>query len=521
MAVRIGKFGMSWLQPAGQAADLLVEAGRAKGAGIAALGQGIGQGLATVGNNIRADKIRSQDMALREQSRQDALAERAADNARQDAEFAMRQDAWKVEVLTANRDKAMQEAQMLAAAAQDLGDPDIVQRAQAAASEAQRFGTALDTLLSSRMGVHGAAPSRGGMDTGGVQVGGKPMSQMTDAELSALMDKSARGEVDYSYRGGATGDMGQGVGNVPSSKPATSAMPATPGMVNDGGVMSGGPAAAPMAAPTSMPQIDMKDPYVLMRTAEAKMKRADDMLRDPKLGAAARNAYERLQVESAAQYGFAQSELKRREQAQEQAAKDADEARKAAADQAEVDKYNEQARKEGRREITNKSQIAPVTTGEMTDARAEANRTFKAQQAAERRLQQDRRDLRAREWAVEDRDIREGRMSAKDAAMMAQRDIAEAGRAVGRAQTELEALNDSFRANKATKEELTEAANALSDAKDFYEKTVARSKMVSAPTTAGAGGDAMSKAEAEYNALPPDQRTPENAVRIAEKYGVK
>ncbi len=308
MAVRIGKFGMSWLQPAGQAADLLVEAGRAKGAGLAALGQGIGQGIQAFGQNRRAERVREQDLALREQSRQDALAERAADNARQDAEFSMRQDAWKVEVLTANRDKAAQEAQMLATAAQELGDPDIVQRAKAAESEAQRFGTALDTLLSSRMGVakQGAAPVRGGGDVGGVQVGGKPMSQMTDAELNDLMGKSERGEVDYTYRGGATGDMGQGVGtNAPSAAPMPSAS-----MVNDGGVMSGGAPAAPMASAPSMPQVDPRDPYVLMETAQARMKAADEKLRGGKLDARGTNLYQRMRLDAAAQYGFAQSLMK-------------------------------------------------------------------------------------------------------------------------------------------------------------------------------------------------------------------
>jgi hypothetical protein len=288
MAVRIGKFGMSWLQPAGQAADLLVEAGRAKGAGIAALGQGIGQGLQAFGQNRRAEKIRSEDMALREQLRQDSLAERAADNARQDAEFSMRQDAWKVEVLTANRDKAMQEAQTLAVAAQELGDPDIVQRAKAAESEAQRFGTALDTLLSSRMGVQG-----GGDPMPEAPVRTVPLSKSMD-DVAAARTRPTSGPMDEALTRAAL----------------------SPDLFKTGGGGEDPAPAAPMASAQSMPQVDPRDPYVIASTAKAKMERAETMLRNPKLGATARNAYERLRLESAAQLGFAQSELAKQEQTQ-------------------------------------------------------------------------------------------------------------------------------------------------------------------------------------------------------------
>jgi hypothetical protein len=295
MAVRIGKFGMSWLQPAGQAADLLVEAGRAKGAGIAALGQGIGQGLQAFGQNRRAEKIRSEDMALREQLRQDSLAERAADNARQDAEFSMRQDAWKVEVLTANRDKAMQEAQTLAVAAQELGDPDIVQRAKAAESEAQRFGTALDTLLSSRMGVQGGGAPGGqrGVPMPEAPVRTVPLSKSMD-DVAAARTRPTSGPMDEALTQAAL----------------------SPDLFNAGGGGEDPSPAAPMASAPSMPQVDMKNPFVLAQTAKAKMERAETMLRNPKLGATARNAYERLRLESAAQLGFAQSELAKQEQTQ-------------------------------------------------------------------------------------------------------------------------------------------------------------------------------------------------------------
>jgi hypothetical protein len=396
MAVRIGKFGMSWLQPAGQAADLLVEAGRAKGAGLAALGQGIGQGIQAFGQNRRAERVREQDLALREQSRQDALAERAADNARQDAEFSMRQDAWKVEVLTANRDKAAQEAQMLAAAAQELGEPDLVQRAKAAESEAQRFGTALDTLLSSRMGVQGAAPVRGGGDGGGVQVGGKPMSQMTDAELNDLMGKSERGEVDYTYRGGATGDMGQGVGtNAPSAAPMPSAS-----MVNDGGVMSGGAPDAPMASAPSMPQVDPRDPGFIKAQAEYAIKTIDEKFakyagkkRDdgtPVLSAKTRNGLERQRLDAVAALSYAESELQKRKREQDVEQVRAEASARKAADVAEEQRQvAEWNAAHPDRKITSTREIGP----QYADQRLDQTQAFTKDRDASKQTFATQRDL--------------------------------------------------------------------------------------------------------------------------------
>ena len=101
MAVRLGQ-GLNiggMMSGNAAAADLLVEAGRAKGAGLAAIGQGLGQGLATFGANRRADKIRAEENAFRQQSREDMLAERAADNARQDRQVGMHDKEWRATVL--------------------------------------------------------------------------------------------------------------------------------------------------------------------------------------------------------------------------------------------------------------------------------------------------------------------------------------------------------------------------------------------------------------------------------------
>ncbi len=509
MAVRIGKFGMSWLQPAAQAADLLVEAGRAKGAGLAAIGQGLGQGLATFGANRRADKIRAEENAFRQQSREDMLAERAADNARQDRQVGMRETEWKASVLGNLAQQYASEADMLDQAAAASGDPSLLAKAQAKRGDAARYRTALEALVSGKgNGIPEMPPYEG------------PVS-------SAMSGASASVPVGAPVAGGGGGMDG------PVTRIVDEAFSGGPGFFGPKGSYPAPEGAAPMA-PVVEPKAQTGaatgafgvsytgDPAADAKLATYVQGRVSDLRGSPawnKMSVERRNLYERAEIEAVAKSGESQFGLKKQEMAFQNQMQAEDEARKQAQNKARVDAYNEQARKTGQREIVDVSQIGPVTSGEMTDARAEANRAFKEQQAELRRAQQDKMELRRRSWAVEDRDIREGRMNAKDAATMAQRDVAEAGRAVNRAQDQLKALNDSFRANKATKEELTDAANDLADAKDFYDQAVARSKMGAAPQAAG--GDAMSKAEAEYNALPLDQRTPENAVRIAEKYGVK
>ena len=384
MAVRLGQ-GLNiggMMSGNAAAADLLVEAGRAKGAGLAAIGQGLGQGLATFGANRRADKVRAEENAFRQQSREDMLAERAADNARQDAAFAMRQDEWKISVLTANRDRAMQEAQFLAAAAQDVGDPGIVERAKAAASEAERFGTALDALLSSRMGVQGAGSARrGGVDTGGVRVNGKSMSEMTDAELNDLMDKSARGEVDYSYRGGATGDMGQGVGGVSSPRPAT----ASSNVVNDGGVMSGDVAPTPMpvaAAPAApaVPQMDPRDPLFIKVQATQKIQDINktfekykgkvDSNGNPIMSAKRSNELERARLEAMQLVSYADAQLDQRKMAMDvQKVREEAAARRGvdvASDEAERARINEGRAARGLPPVASLREVGPQMTTERT-----------------------------------------------------------------------------------------------------------------------------------------------------------
>lgn len=215
MAVRLGT--QDWINPGPfqAAAEMVVDAGRATGAGIAALGAGIGQGL----QNRQARQERAQN-------RQDALDQRGIDNARADrAEARMLKQsklAASESILAAKKMNLDMASKMYEA----MGTPE----AEAAMLKAQQDFQEANNWYQVSVGNNAEIepPQAGVTDYlgvgggGGVRVGGKPMSQMTDAELNDLMAKSERGEVDYTYRGGATGDMGQGVGNVaPSSQQAS------------------------------------------------------------------------------------------------------------------------------------------------------------------------------------------------------------------------------------------------------------------------------------------------------------
>ena len=215
MAVRLGT--QDWINPAPfqAAAEMVVDAGRATGAGIAALGAGIGQGL----QNRQARQERAQN-------RQDALNQRGIDNARADrAEARMLKQsklAASESILAAKKMNLDMASKMYEA----MGTPE----AEAAMLKAQQDFQEANNWYQVSVGNNAEIePPKAGVTDylgvgggGGVRVDGKSMSQMTDAELDDFMAKSERGEVDYTYRGGATGDMGQGVGNVaPSSQQAS------------------------------------------------------------------------------------------------------------------------------------------------------------------------------------------------------------------------------------------------------------------------------------------------------------
>ena len=215
MAVRLGT--QDWINPAPfqAAAEMVVDAGRATGAGIAALGAGIGQGL----QNRQARQERAQN-------RQDALNQRGIDNARADRAEARMLKQSKLAASESILAAKKMEYEMSVKMHELMGTPET----EAAMLKAQQGFREANNWYHVSVGNNAEIepPQAGVTDYlgvgggGGVRVDGKSMSQMTDAELDDFMAKSERGEVDYTYRGGATGDMGQGVGNVaPSSQQAS------------------------------------------------------------------------------------------------------------------------------------------------------------------------------------------------------------------------------------------------------------------------------------------------------------
>lgn len=206
MAIRLGT--QNWINPApfAAAAEMTVEAGRAEGQMYANIGQGINKAV----SGYEAKKER-------DRSRQDALDQRGIDNARADRAEARVVAEGKLDFLQKNVAASQIEFEMM----RTRYEMDGSSESEAAMNQsAQKVKTAID-LYKMGLGTHGGVVQPHGAPTtdyvgvgNGVAVNGKPTSQMTDTELDDLMAKSERGEVDYTYRGGATGDMGQGVGGA-------------------------------------------------------------------------------------------------------------------------------------------------------------------------------------------------------------------------------------------------------------------------------------------------------------------
>ena len=483
MVLRLGT--QNWINPApfAAAAEMVVDAGRATGAGIAAIGAGIGQGL----QNRQARQERAQN-------RQDALDQRSLENARalRAEERAVKQSklAASESILAAKKMNLDMASKMY----ESMGTPE----SEAALLKAQQDFQEANNWYQVSVGNNAdIQPPQGGVTdylgvggSSGVSVGGRPMSQMTDAELNDLMAKSERGEVDYTYRGGATGDMGQGVGNVAPS-PRQPSMEAAAELTTAAGLMD------------------------LAQRKEVEATRIQGRRKGVVPEA------EALRTE--AKFLTAQAQMKRNDEvsAREAAEKRAEEARKSSEDKAAIAALRADLEKRGIKE-TLPDDLATARQNYnnfvVKDPDRKDTQDFKEKQAKARYAAKDAELQTRRRWAVEDRDIREGRMSAKDAAARAQFDVTNAGREVARAETHMNNLQDAFRMNKATKEELTQAANDLSDAQQAYDE--AKSRLAGFGPSAG-GRDPMTSAEEEYNRLPDAEKTPEAAARIAAKYGIK
>ena len=352
MAVRLGQ-GLNiggMMSGNAAAADLLVEAGRAKGAGLAAIGQGLGQGLATFGANRRADKIRAEENAFRQQSRDDMLAERAADNARQDRQVGMRETEWKASVLGNLAQQYASEADMLDQAAAASGDPSLLAKAQAKRGDAARYRTALEALVSGKgSGVPDMpAPERtqpiGMYDS---RVYTPPNAPATDGGGGG-MDGAVTRIVDEAFAGGP-GFFGP-KGSYPAPEPVA-------------------PKAKPEASEaafgvkyTGSPAADIKLANLVLRNVTALRQSGKWGLLSPEL----QNVYARAEIDANVKLGESQFGLKKQEMAFQNQMQAEDEARKAARDASELADINARRQKNGQPPLASLREVGPQMTTERT-----------------------------------------------------------------------------------------------------------------------------------------------------------
>lgn len=317
MAVRLGQ-GLNiggMMSGNAAAADLLVEAGRAKGAGLAAIGQGLGQGLATFGANRRADKIRAEENAFRQQSREDMLAERAADNARQDRQVGMHDKEWRATVLVNLAKQYNAEADALEQAAAASGEASLMMKAKAKRGDAGRYMTALEALVSGKGDGTPDMPAPERTQPIGMydsRVYTPPNAPVTGGGGS--MDGAVTRIVDDAFSGGP-GFFGP-KGSYPAPEPVA-------------------PKAKPEASEaafgvkyTGSPAADIKLANLVLRNVTALRQSGKWGLLSPEL----QNVYARAEIDANVKSGESQFGLKKQEMAFQNQMQAEDEARKAAAD---------------------------------------------------------------------------------------------------------------------------------------------------------------------------------------------
>lgn len=516
---------VDWMGPMSRAAARVAETGQIEGQGQAALMGGIAEGLSALGGGIRRKRERTENFAredarLAEEkarfalTRQDAMEERQA---RTDLALLSRLD---------DEGRALEgdasAITMASSLSPELVTDDLRQRAAYLDSELsknrQHKEIVTARLFNSRYTQRATAQRAPGETATAWAPGQSP------SEKAARGEPTGDPDVYWNERDYAESDAAQASSGRPAPAPMAAA-PVQGGMVNDGGVMGGDgqPTASPIEAQIAEIDGEMGE----LRKRIAKRQAAMQVL------ASSRNVKVSDAVAAAAMSGADSKRLnilmgqralllKKYESDMKQTAEAEAEARKRAAEAAELPDLRADAELLGAPQglKTKKGVEAAFARAKQDDAQA-----FKEQQGEAFRLEREKRDLRRRSWAVEDRDIKEGRMNAKDAATMAQRDVVEAGHVVKRAQDQLKALNDSFRANKATKEELIEAANDLADAKDFYDQAVKRRDGIggAAPqaATTSPTADPKASASAEFKALPKEQQTLEVWTAIKAKHGIK
>jgi len=494
MAVRLGT--QNWINPApfAAAAEMVVDAGRATGAGIAAIGAGIGQGLQN--RQARQERAQNRQDALDQRSFENDRALRAEDRAVKQSKLAASESILAAKKMNLDMASKMYES---------MGTPE----SEAAMLKAQQDFQEANNWYQVSVGNNAdIQPPQGGVTdylgvggSSGVSVGGRPMSQMTDAELNDLMAKSERGEVDYTYRGGATGDMGQGVGNVAPS-------PRQPSME----------AAAELTTAAG---------FALAATN--KRKEAVGVLAKGKTHANKALA-DYLNLE--AQFLEFQAQMKRNDEvsAREATEKRAEEARKSSEDKAAIAALRADLENRGIKETlpddlaTARQNYNNFVIKDPDSAAAAARKESAAKTRADN--QKALVDYRARaSMALADHMAKIKEPAERAKAMQG---------AIENQQKLVKSLKDEYDLLKTLQgkglvgeddPDIVGGPNRPSAYERYEaERNVLMDMMKQAPEAAPAaagGRDPMTSAEEEYNRLPDAEKTPEAAARIAAKYGIK
>lgn len=428
MAVRLGT--QNWINPGphAAAADMVAEAGRATGAGIASLGAGIGQGMLNFSAKQERE-VRRQDL-LNQQGIENSRADRMEADHKVKGQIALQSDlvnmdmaAWKMSVEMFNDDPS----------------PENEERVKRAEQKLSMSRSGYATLASKQTGQ----PT--GVASSGMMVNGRPMSALSDAELDDLRAKSEAGEVDISYTGSAPGNA------HPVARPASLAMPEPPALTGD----------------------DFVDAETRASYYEGMLKMALAASLSP-----AKSKYEqraaaalslKLQPKAAASRALATSEKGKREQAEKETAM-----------RAKAEFEGQQANAALRRlpnPETGKPYIAegapdlPPAAAVLTlnkivmqnersaDAMAKQDdaQAFKAGQAKDREVAKERRDMRLRGWQMDDREFKAGQMDKRAYEQSLDRGVDDARADLALAMRRESDLQDLFRANKATDAELADA----------------------------------------------------------------
>lgn len=527
MAVRLRPQSSAWLAPTALAAQLTAQTGQIAGQGVAGLLGGIAQGVGAFTQKREQRRVE----AINERRYQDSLT-------RQDRDFGMREKAFTLDLLQGN-DRILAES--------ETGKAAELEMALMAGEDASVLKQELEKIRSSRRAVQSnmmglapalkaAAAGRAAPDAGPVGPGGWPVGQ-SPSEKAARGEPTGDPDVFWNAKDYAESDTAQRGG----------AMPTPPS----------GPRMAKGGVPVEVPRdgFDLETPQGVAAYAKAHEELADqwDKLaekyagsKNPMVVARARGfmgTAAEIRMRGLGYQGMAMTKAEKAEQtrkAEDLKAQEESRMRVGAADDArtaEANKSQDAAAIASMQADLEKRGIketlpADITTARtvyrdlvVTDPNSEMSARRKAEASKVRADNQKSLEALRQAGRKEMEDIRAKNREPAAAEKAAQAAIDNQESVVGTLMKEYDLLKKLREKGLIAEddEDLAAAYGNFAAAKAKYIGMVSGgAPATGAPAPAStASADPMSKAEAEYNALPDAEKTPEAAARIAAKYGIK